>query len=107
MIAFAKRSLISTAFALVFFPTILAAQYPNVRVSKVGSNDPEEVTIAINPTNPQNLVAGANISYFYYSTDGGQTWAEGRLSSSLGVWGDPSVIFDAQAMPTLAIFPIR
>ncbi len=96
MIQFAKRSLISTAFALVFFPTILAAQYPNVRVSKVGSNDPEEVTIAINPTNPQNLVAGANISYFYYSTDGGQTWAEGRLSSSLGVWGDPSVIFDAQ-----------
>ncbi len=83
-----------TTLCLMLLPTLLAAQYSNVRVSKVGSNDPEEVTIAINPANPQNLVAGANISYFYFSRDGGQSWTEGQLTSSLGVWGDPSVIFD-------------
>ena len=70
------------------------AQYPNIRVNLASSTDPEEVTIAINPTNPQNLVAGANISYFYYSNDGGMNWNQGNLSSSLGVWGDPSVCFD-------------
>jgi hypothetical protein len=64
-------------------------------VSNPASTDPEEVTIAINPTNPMNLVAGANIDYYYYSTDGGLTWQQGQLSSSLGVWGDPCVAFDA------------
>jgi hypothetical protein len=71
------------------------AQYPNVRVSDPGSTNPEEVTISINPTNPLNLAAGANIDYYYYSFDGGWTWEEGRLTSSLGVWGDPSVVFDS------------
>jgi hypothetical protein len=70
------------------------AQYTNIRVSSPGSNDPEEVTIAINPLNPDILAAGANIKYFYYSTNGGLNWTQKLLSSSLGVWGDPCVIFD-------------
>jgi len=74
---------------------VILAQYPNIRVSNPDSHDPEEVTIAINPANPNNLAAGANISYYYYSFDGGRSWTEGRLTSSLGVCGDPCVIFDA------------
>jgi hypothetical protein len=70
------------------------AQYPNIRVSEPGSTDPEEVTISINPTNPLNLAAGANIDYCYYSLDGGLTWVEDHMTSSLGVWGDPCVLFD-------------
>jgi len=73
-----------------------SAQYPNIRISNPDSPDPEEVTIAINPTNPKNLAAGANISYYYYSFNGGLSWIEGRLTSSLGVWGDPCVIFDGK-----------
>jgi hypothetical protein len=75
--------------------TPVLSQFPNIRVSSVSSNDPEEVSIAINPANPMNLAAGANINYYYYSTNGGQSWTQGRLSSSYGVWGDPVVTYDA------------
>jgi hypothetical protein len=75
-------------------PAVVSAQYTNVRVSNPMSTDPEEVTIAINPANPLNIAAGANITYYYYSMDGGYNWIEGNLFSSLGVWGDPAVTFD-------------
>lgn len=73
----------------------LLAQYPNIRVSRPESTRPEEVTIAINPANPQQLAAAANIDYYYLSNDGGASWVEKRLTSTFGVWGDPCVIFDA------------
>ena len=77
-----------------FVASLLTAQIPNIRVSAADDNNPEEVTIAINPKDPLNLAAGANIDYYYYSFDGGMTWSQGNLKSSLGVWGDPCVIFD-------------
>ncbi|MGE5354225.1 MAG: T9SS type A sorting domain-containing protein, partial [Acidobacteriota bacterium] len=40
--------------------------------------------------------AGANLYNYYYSFDGGKSWSEGRLTSTYGVWGDPSLTFDAQ-----------
>ncbi len=69
--------------------------FPNVRVSLPGYTDPEEVSITINPTDPLNLAAGANIRYYYYSTNGGLNWSQGQLSSTYGVWGDPCLVFDA------------
>lgn len=78
----------------VVCPVLLLAQYPNVRISSPSSTNPEEVSIAINPVNPLNLAAGANITYYYYSTNGGLNWTQGNLSSTYGVWGDPCVIFD-------------
>lgn len=80
----------------LFLLETAAAQYQNVRVSAVGSNTPEEVSIAINPTNPLNLAAGANIDYYYYSTNGGLSWTQGRLTSSAyRVYGDPCLVYDA------------
>lgn len=90
----ARRVLFTACLSLLVPGSPALAQYPNVQVSDPGSTDPEEVTISINPTNPLNLAAGANIDYYYYSIDGGWTWTEGQLTSSLGVWGDPSVVFD-------------
>ena len=68
----------------------------NILVSHPGNIRPQEVTICINPKDPLNVVAGSNLDYYFYSTDGGYTWTEGRMSSSLGVWGDPVTVFDAE-----------
>lgn len=45
--------------------------------------------------NPLNIVAGANITKYYYSTNGGLNWNHGDLTSPYGVWGDPCLTFDA------------
>ncbi|WP_345071901.1 hypothetical protein [Hymenobacter fastidiosus] len=53
--------------------------HPNVLVSTISS--PEETSIAINPRNTRELVAGANSSNQYYSTNGGQSWTWRPLTS--------------------------
>jgi hypothetical protein len=69
---------------------------PNVLI---GTSDGEvfgpcEPSIAINPLNPQQVVAGAVLDFVYRSEDGGKTWAADRLRSSYGVYGDPVILAD-------------
>ena len=78
-----------------FFSSISFPQYQNIRVDGLGNTSHNEVTIAINPLNPNILAGGANINNFYSSIDGGNTWSESDMSSTLGVWGDPVVLFDS------------
>ncbi|MDP2303735.1 MAG: T9SS type A sorting domain-containing protein [Ignavibacteria bacterium] len=87
-------SLIKILLFIPFYATVIFGQYPNIRVSSTASTNPEEVTIAINPANPNILAAGANITYFYSSTNGGLNWSQKNMTSNLGVWGDPCVMFD-------------
>lgn len=76
--------------------SISYGQYKNIKVN-THNNLPQEVCISINPVNPLNIIAGANINIYYYSFDGGNSWIEGKISSSeYGVWGDPVLIFDPQ-----------
>lgn len=86
-----KMNLVIITF---FMCVCIVSAQKNVRISKLGAKSPNEVAIAINSQNPQNLVAGANIAYYYFSNDGGITWAEKQLASTFGVWGDPAVTFD-------------
>ena len=79
---------------ILLFTISVTAQYQNIQINNPESKNANEVTIAINPKNPSQMAAGANINYFYSSSDSGKTWTESLLSSSLGVWGDPSVIYD-------------
>jgi len=90
-----KNRILTSILAFGLSASTTWAQVPNYRVSAANAMDPNEVTIAINPTNHQNLIAGANLNYVYISNDGGYTWTQNRLSSLYGVWGDPSVTFDA------------
>jgi hypothetical protein len=81
----------------VFFcTTVITAQYKNIQVNSK-SNNPNETTIAINPTDVLNIIAAANINNYYYTYDGGLTWKEGTLlSADYGVWGDPCLVFDSK-----------
>jgi len=89
-----KKSLYLFVIYVCFFSINIFSQYPNILVD--GNGDPEEVTIAVNPLNPNILAAGSNIDNFYRSTNGGNSWIESQLfSNNLGVWGDPAVLFDS------------
>lgn len=90
-----RHPFVTALVSMLLLPATSLA-WPNVRVSDVAYSDPEEVTIAIDPTDPQNIFAASNIDYIFRSDDGGATWTTERLSSSVGVWGDPVVIFDSQ-----------
>lgn len=80
-------------FALCLSSLIAKAQFPNVLIST--SNSPEEVSIAINPKNTNEIVAGANINNMYRSLNGGTTWSISTLSCpAYNVWGDPILIWD-------------
>ena len=81
-------------FLAFVFASNIIPQHLNVRVDAANSNQPEEVSIAINPTNSNQIAAAANINHFFRSSDGGLTWQTSFLTSSFGVWGDPSVIYD-------------
>lgn len=58
--------------------------------SKMGLG-PCEPSICINPSNPQNIVAGSILNRIHVSNDGGRTWENDWLSSKFGVYGDPVV----------------
>ena len=89
------RNLQTTFFLIIIFSIVVSAQYLNVRVDGPSASQPEEVSIAINPTNPNYLAAGANIDHFFRSTDAGLTWTTDFIESlSFGVWGDPCVVYD-------------
>ncbi len=88
------KALFVTFLALVFSCASIA-QHTNILIDDVGSfYPPEEPSIIIDPKNTDHLVAGSNIDNYYISTDGGQTWEKGNLSSTYGVWGDPVLIVD-------------
>jgi hypothetical protein len=85
-----KRNLPFLLFMLL--SSMAFPQFTNVMVGNTAM--PEETSISINPKNPNQLVAGANITEYYSSIDGGLSWQEGSLSSSYGVYGDPCVQVD-------------
>jgi hypothetical protein len=77
---------------------------PNINVSQRGTNQ-AETTIAINPTNPLNLIVGSNSlesgltqDLIWFSVDGGLTWTQVAIPNPPGTMGrgDPSIVFDRQ-----------
>jgi hypothetical protein len=78
---------------ILFLSASSFAQFTNVMICN--TNDPEEVSICINPKNTSQLVAGANIDNVFHSNDGGLTWIAGTIfEPTTGVWGDPVIFTD-------------
>lgn len=70
----------------------------NIEIGKLtGSGySPCEPSIAISKRDPNVIVAGAVLDYVMTTSDGGKTWDQTRLKSSMGVFGDPAVFSDAE-----------
>ena len=95
------KKLIFTSLLLIFtlIQSLSYGQYQNVLIGN--QYRPGEVTIAIDPKNPNRILAGSNVgsassgSGFYSSTNGGINWTAGVLISPLATpSGDPVVIID-------------
>lgn len=58
-------------------------QHTNIQVDNPGSvSSPNEPSIMFNPSNPSQLIAGANLDYYYISEDGGETFTNFKISES-------------------------
>jgi len=60
----------SIAFLILLINLYVCAQ--NIQISSIGN--PTEPSIMMDPNNPNILVAGSNLNYYYTSSDGGTTW---------------------------------
>ena len=85
---------IKILLVLHLFSSVICSQFTNRKVSSDDAYFPEEVSIAINPKNPLQISAGSNLNYFYSSSTSGKFWDTKVLTSSLGVWGDPCLVYD-------------
>lgn len=89
------RKLIVIFFVCISVPGYSQTSYKNIKIDEgTGFMAPEEPAILINPANPENVIAAANINNGYYSFDGGKTWTKQTMKSSLGVYGDPCLVAD-------------
>ena len=79
-------------FFLLFLTVTLFAQHQNIVIDAAGAAD--EPSIAIDPKNPNRLVAGSNIDNIYYSSDAGRSWTKKKQNSNFGVYGDPVIVCD-------------
>jgi len=84
--SFGCRS-IKTEFEQVKIPKPATATYDMAQV---------EPSIAINPNNTDELIAGTVMDDYYYSKDGGRTWKSETIECEYGVYGDPVMHIDQQ-----------
>jgi hypothetical protein len=77
-------------------PSVSMIAGPDINITQSGSNE-AETTIAVNPTNANNLFAiDTNTYQGHYSTDGGQTWNNSNMAGFTNSNGhDAQAIWDS------------
>ncbi len=113
--------LLSTGVGL-FASTLQASSLPtqpapgqtlnDLPVNQNTTNDQQEPTLAVDPTNPNNVLAaskdwrtGPKQVWYYRSSDGGRTWNDGHVdlgASELPNQSDPVLAWDASGAAYLA-----
>lgn len=88
-----KGILIGAGLILVSCSPIKLVQLDLPKEAEYSSSQIEP-SIAINPNNTDQIVAGSVLNDFYYSNDGGASWSSESMNSEFGVWGDPVLMFD-------------
>ena len=88
------RAFATAALLSLFALHVAQAQVPNVRLDIWDGKgyQPCEPSIAMDPNNPNIVVAGSILDNVYHSQDAGKTWQKDKLTSPLGVFGDPCVV---------------
>ncbi len=90
----------------------LQAPPTDIRVNQVATADQQEPALAVNPTNANNVLSaakdwrtGPKQVWYYRSTDGGNTWADGHVDfpSELPNQSDPCVTFDASGTAYMSV----
>jgi len=81
---------------LLSFNSTVFGQFRNITLDEQGEGNPYvcEPSIAINPRNPQNIVAASVLDNIYVTVNGGSDWKKIKVESPFGVYGDPAVIAD-------------
>ena len=79
---------------IAFFPLLRAQKLMQVITVSLPKHEANEPSIAINPTNKLNIIVATNTNHIYWSKNGGKKFKHYIAKSSLGVYGDPVLIFD-------------
>ncbi|HLP52691.1 MAG TPA: T9SS type A sorting domain-containing protein [Chitinophagales bacterium] len=77
----------------LFSQTYAQSSFQNIVVGNIGN--PNEPSIAISPTDTNNILVGTNTDKIFSSLDGGRTWLQRQATSAFGVFGDPCIIADS------------
>jgi hypothetical protein len=88
-----------TILSLLFIASLpSSAQFRNIKLDTSTPDNPYvcEPSVAVNPKNPDNIVAASVLDNIYVTKDGGTTWTKVKVKSPFGVYGDPSVIADSK-----------
>ncbi|UII33043.1 glycoside hydrolase [Fulvivirga ulvae] len=80
----------------IFIHPVAYGQFKNIVLDRQDSvtRAPAEPSVAISYKDRNNIVGSAILDKVYVTKDGGKTWTKNRLTSTMGVWGDPVVISD-------------
>lgn len=90
-----RTGLILSLLLMICFQ--VTGQFKNIKLDeRTDDNLVCEPTIAINPRNPQNIVAASVKDNVYYTFDGGASWTSQKMQSSFGVYGDPVLVSDSK-----------
>ena len=93
-------------------PPLAQPSATDVRVNQVTTADQQEPTLAVDPTNPNNVLSaakdwrtGPKQVWYYRSTDGGRTWADGHVDfpTELPNQSDPAISFDAAGVAYMSV----